>query len=384
MPPSKVPPGKDHPSGAREFQGFQTIGPFYEFTAIIGPNGAGKSNLMDAISFVLGVRSAPFFTLLMAATKNRVAVKLLLGWFTGWMPGEEFEFTRTIPSAGVNGGIVNWNEYDKKLREFGILVKARNFLVFQKSLKQEHFLWQLLNIERDTENSNEDLEAMEESRKQILDELSMYEKELSKKKKEQNGYLKEVGHFERKIAEKKTILDKSQPEMLKLMEEVTRLTQKIKSTTKDLKKKKEEKNRHLEEVEKLQNDLQDLIKQLDDLCEKGPGASENLQLADSQLETYHQILYHDRLKTKLDEVEKKLRELKADRYENERAARFSQAVETLKRLFPGVNGRMTDLCRPKQTKYNLAVTVAMGRFMDSGKECIKVEGLRLCFSHSAI
>lgn len=28
------------------------------FTCIIGPNGAGKSNLMDAISFVLGVRSA--------------------------------------------------------------------------------------------------------------------------------------------------------------------------------------------------------------------------------------------------------------------------------------------------------------------------------------
>ena len=28
------------------------------FMCIIGPNGAGKSNLMDAISFVLGVRSA--------------------------------------------------------------------------------------------------------------------------------------------------------------------------------------------------------------------------------------------------------------------------------------------------------------------------------------
>ena len=27
------------------------------FTCIIGPNGAGKSNLMDAISFVLGIRS---------------------------------------------------------------------------------------------------------------------------------------------------------------------------------------------------------------------------------------------------------------------------------------------------------------------------------------
>lgn len=28
------------------------------FAAIIGPNGSGKSNMMDAISFVLGVRSS--------------------------------------------------------------------------------------------------------------------------------------------------------------------------------------------------------------------------------------------------------------------------------------------------------------------------------------
>lgn len=38
--------------------GQQMIGPFMNFTSIIGPNGAGKSNLMDAISFVLGVKSA--------------------------------------------------------------------------------------------------------------------------------------------------------------------------------------------------------------------------------------------------------------------------------------------------------------------------------------
>ena len=39
-------------------RGHQVIGPFRNFTSIIGPNGAGKSNLMDAISFVLGVKSA--------------------------------------------------------------------------------------------------------------------------------------------------------------------------------------------------------------------------------------------------------------------------------------------------------------------------------------
>lgn len=42
----------------KSYRGHQTIGPFKNFTSIIGPNGAGKSNLMDAISFVLGVKSA--------------------------------------------------------------------------------------------------------------------------------------------------------------------------------------------------------------------------------------------------------------------------------------------------------------------------------------
>lgn len=42
----------------KSYRGKQTIGPFHSFTSVIGPNGAGKSNLMDALSFVLGVKSA--------------------------------------------------------------------------------------------------------------------------------------------------------------------------------------------------------------------------------------------------------------------------------------------------------------------------------------
>ena len=42
----------------KSYRGHHVIGPFTPFTSIIGPNGAGKSNLMDAISFVLGIRSA--------------------------------------------------------------------------------------------------------------------------------------------------------------------------------------------------------------------------------------------------------------------------------------------------------------------------------------
>jgi structural maintenance of chromosome 1 len=89
---------------------------------------------------------------------------------------------------------------------------------------------------------------------------------------------------------------------------------------------------------------------------------------------------HDSLKAKVEELEGQLREVKANKRESERDSKLSEAVASLKRLFPGVHGRMIDLCRPTQKKYNLAVTVAMGRSMDAvivdddatGKECIKV------------
>nr|CAB3481779.1 unnamed protein product [Digitaria exilis] len=128
----------------KSYKGTQTIGPFFDFTAIIGPNGAGKSNLMDAISFVLGVRSAhlrgaQLKDLIYAlddrdkeAKGRRASVRLVYH-----QPNqEELHFTRTITGAGgseyrIDGRLVTWDDYNAKLRSLGILVKARNFLVFQ-------------------------------------------------------------------------------------------------------------------------------------------------------------------------------------------------------------------------------------------------------------
>lgn len=45
-------------SDFKSYRGLQTLGPFRSFTAVIGPNGSGKSNLMDAVSFVLGLKSS--------------------------------------------------------------------------------------------------------------------------------------------------------------------------------------------------------------------------------------------------------------------------------------------------------------------------------------
>ncbi|CAO2164803.1 unnamed protein product [Urochloa humidicola] len=544
----------------KSYKGTQTIGPFFDFTAIIGPNGAGKSNLMDAISFVLGVRSAhlrgaQLKDLIYAlddrdkeAKGRRASVRLVYR-----QPNqEELHFTRTITGAGgseyrIDGRLVTWDDYNSKLRSLGILVKARNFLVFQgdvesiasknpkeltalleqisgsdelrreydeleeqkaraeensalvyqekrtivmerkqkkaqkeeaekhlrlqqdlKLLKTEHFLWQLYTIEKDIEKMEAELAEDRESLQQVQEENQSAENELTAKKKEQSAFLKKMTLCEKSIAKKKLELDKKQPELLKLREQISRLKSKIKSCKKEIDKKKDDNKKHLEEMRRLQSALFDVTKAIEELNEQGQDKSGKLQLADDQLQEYHRIkedagmktaklrdekevidkklnadveakknleenmqqlhsreeeissqehelqtrlnkilhsipkheneLAHLReehnriakerqtsgsryqtLKQRVEEIDTQLRELKADKHESERDARLKETVGSLKRLFPGVHGRMHELCRPSQKKYNLAVTVAMGKFMDAvvvedentGKECIK-------------
>lgn len=162
-------------------RGHQTIGPFKNFTSIIGPNGAGKSNLMDAISFVLGVKSAQLRS---SQLKDLVYRGRRLGKIDedgsmvqdeeeddneqdgdgsakkAWVlavfldtDGKEWKFQRTcvdIPVCRVNkltalfristtgaseyklnNKVVTYSAYNAALVSHNILVKAKNFLVFQ-------------------------------------------------------------------------------------------------------------------------------------------------------------------------------------------------------------------------------------------------------------
>jgi len=69
--------------------------------------------------------------------------------------------------------------------------------------------------------------------------------------------------------------------------------------------------------------------------------------------------------SKLDEVMLALREAKADKHESTRVRKFNEAVETMKRHFPGVHGKLIDLCAPVHNRYNVAITVIMGKNMDA-------------------
>lgn len=85
------------------------------------------------------------------------------------------------------------------------------------------------------------------------------------------------------------------------------------------------------------------------------------------------------LEEKLQEVLKHLAEADAGRRQNAKEAQSREMVVSLKRIYPGVRGRVGDLCKPKQTKFEEAVVVALGRDFDSvivdtektGAECVQ-------------
>jgi structural maintenance of chromosome 1 len=117
---------------------------------------------MDAVSFVLGVKTKQLRGTRLRDLVYRVEGDQMEGaepderaWvqlvFLHGPEGEEREllFRREITPAGsseysINGKVVTWDAYDARLQKFGILVKTRNFLVFQVCLAQSSLCFILL------------------------------------------------------------------------------------------------------------------------------------------------------------------------------------------------------------------------------------------------
>uniref|UniRef100_A0A6Q2ZKP7 Structural maintenance of chromosomes protein 1A n=1 Tax=Esox lucius TaxID=8010 RepID=A0A6Q2ZKP7_ESOLU len=129
----------------KSYKGRQIIGPFHKFTAIIGPNGSGKSNLMDAISFVLAektsnLRVKTLKDLIHGAPVGKPAAnRAFVSMVYHEDSGEERTFTRIIIGSSseyrINSKVVALAEYSEELEKLGILIKARNFLVFQGAVE---------------------------------------------------------------------------------------------------------------------------------------------------------------------------------------------------------------------------------------------------------
>ncbi|KAG2257972.1 hypothetical protein Bca52824_077266 [Brassica carinata] len=243
MPSIQTPPGRIlhlEMENFKSYKGHQLVGPFKDFTAIIGPNGAGKSNLMDAISFVLGVRTGQLrgsqLKDLIYAFDDREKEQRGRRAFVRLVylldDGTELRFTRTITSSGgseyrIDNRVVNWEEYNGKLRSIGILVKAqyeeleekkasaeeKAALIYQKKktigaekLKKAQKEEAEKHLKLQDELANEDVDAEKDKIKDVMSKLEKFEHEALKRKVEQAKYLKEIAQREKKIAERSSSL----------------------------------------------------------------------------------------------------------------------------------------------------------------------------------
>lgn len=138
----------------------------------------------------------------------------------------------------------------------------------------------------------------------------------------------------------------------------------------EIKTRTEERERHESRVGKLENLIEVLETEHADSTKKATELDKELKDADQTIAE---------LKRTSDDITAKLREAKADRHESTRQKKLGEAITRLRDLHPGVHGRLTDLCKPVQKKYNVPATVIMGINMDAivvdtekdGIECIK-------------
>ncbi|XP_006866957.1 PREDICTED: structural maintenance of chromosomes protein 1B [Chrysochloris asiatica] len=129
----------------KSWRGRQIIGPFKKFTCIIGPNGSGKSNVMDALSFVMGEKTANLRVRNIQELIHGAHIGKPISSFASVTivyvekSGEEKTFTRIIRGEGsefrFDDKPVSRTVYLAELEKIGIVVKARNCLVFQGTVE---------------------------------------------------------------------------------------------------------------------------------------------------------------------------------------------------------------------------------------------------------
>lgn len=119
------------------------------FISIIGPNGSGKSNIMDAVSFVLGVDSHYLrsSSLTQLIYRDKITEKVNEASFAyveaeyEQADGSIIKFHRNVDHDGISSFKINdievsFEKYIENLKAENILVHIRNFLVFQGDVEQ--------------------------------------------------------------------------------------------------------------------------------------------------------------------------------------------------------------------------------------------------------
>ncbi|KAG8915652.1 Structural maintenance of chromosomes protein 1 [Tulasnella sp. 408] len=384
----------------------------------MAPNGSGKSNLMDAFSFVLGIKSAQLRSSQLrgliyrgrklargdsdtaddqevngddgegTAKKASVMVVFLDN------EGNEFRFQRTSlelaeeyeeakavqdrapenapfhfgKRRGIAGEIKQFREQDNEAERFENLVAEK---VLRISLIIHRLLWRLYHIEQAIETNTTEIAAKN-------DELV----QLRAKQVGSNSLGGPAAVNDTKVP--RVARDKSRegsnrrPELVQAEAHIAHSTRKAEHASKQAEAVQKEHEKQQRKLEKLNEDLAAVRKLADEAQEPTrkseakvkrlqaelAQAKQNLENSQAERARIMQGLLSFLITTPFltERLTPSLREAAQD---SNKEARQKDMMANLQRLFPGVRGRVVDLCKPTQRKYETAVSVILGRNIDT-------------------
>uniref|UniRef100_A0A8C0IV52 Structural maintenance of chromosomes protein 1A n=1 Tax=Chelonoidis abingdonii TaxID=106734 RepID=A0A8C0IV52_CHEAB len=326
----------------KSYKGRQIIGPFRRFTAIIGPNGSGKSNLMDAISFVLGektsnLRVKTLRDLIHGAPVGKPAAnRAFVSMVYSEDGAEDRTFARVIVGGSseykINNKVVQLSEYSEELEKLGILIKARNFLVFQgavesiamKNPKERTALFE--EISRSGELAQEYDKRKKEMVKAEEDTQFNYhrKKNIAAERKEAKQEKEEADRYQRLKDE--VVRAQVQLQLFKLYHneaEIEKLNKELGSKNKEIDKDKKR-------MDKVEDELKDKKKELGKMMREQQQIEKEIKEKDSELNqkrpqyikakenTSHKIKKLEAAKKSLQNAQKQYKKRKGDMDELEK------------------------------------------------------------------
>uniref|UniRef100_A0A9L0IV55 Structural maintenance of chromosomes 1B n=1 Tax=Equus asinus TaxID=9793 RepID=A0A9L0IV55_EQUAS len=407
----------------KSWRGSQVIGPFRRFTCIIGPNGSGKSNVMDALSFVMGEKTANLRVkniqeLIHGAhigkpVSSSASVKIVYVEESG----EEKTFARIIRGGcsefRFNDNPVSRSAYIAELEKIGIIVKAQNCLVFQGTVElismkkpkertqffeeistsgelvgeYEEKKRKLQKAEEDAqfnfnkkknvaaERKHAKLEKEEAERYQsLLEELKMNKIQLQlfqlyHNEKKIHLLNTELEHVNRDLSITKESLSHHENIVKAKKKEHGMLTRQLQQTEKELKRRVAIMTQQLKNLQWEQKADEERLAFEKRRHKEVQVPWDCLKEKKQQEETLVDEI--EKAKSRMSEVNEELNFIRnelqnagIDSHEGKRQQKREEVLEHLKRLYPdSVFGRLLDLCHPIHKKYQLAVTKLFGRYM---------------------
>ena len=258
---------------------------------------------------------------------------------------------------------IKQKEKDIEAKENSLVPIAEKIDITDKNLKKCNTRISGISKERDTHSTNikhsaKDLKVVEKAQGQWESDF--------RKLAEQEGCELSEGDLQRYNVLKEDVSKRTSGDQIKV-DNFTRQQKADDETVKSLKSK----------VDTAEWQAQKLCDELDEIGERKESVNDQVKETTEDINNKKKIFNEhtsERLRLaqlrtekdeKLQEVLTKLLEAEDRRKQNEKDVRLKSTVADMKRIFPGVRGRVSELCKPVEKRYQTAVSTVLGRNFDA-------------------